>query len=96
MSNLSICPSCNHTIYPNLLHVCTESSLFCTSGDSLICETDNIFNNVLIDAESSGKMIPNIYPALVGYYDVGDKKPRWFHRTMVRLVLGWKWVENVK
>ena len=38
------------------------------------------------------------YPVSPGYYDLGgvhlelDKKPRWLHRVMVRLVLGWKWV----
>jgi hypothetical protein len=39
-------------------------------------------------------------PKYVGMYEIGKdsgtwfslfKKPNWFHRTMVRLILGWVW-----
>ena len=98
MDNLPICPNCNHTINPNIPHACTEGSLFCASGDSLFFETDNS----LIGAEPSEKMILDIYSTPVGCYNLNggylelDKKPRWLHRVMVQLILGWKWVENVK
>lgn len=41
-------------------------------------------------------------PKYVGGYQIGGpiglrinftKKPNWFHRTMMRLCLGWEWVE---
>ena len=43
------------------------------------------------------------YPTFVGRYEIGKdtgtwfsllKKPNWFHRTMVRLILGWVWKDN--
>ena len=42
------------------------------------------------------------FPKIVGYYMLWDgincvalyKKPCWFHRTMVRLVLGLKWEDD--
>lgn len=41
-------------------------------------------------------------PVYVGYYDLGEgtiqqffkKKPTWLHRTMTRILLGWKWVDK--
>ena len=42
-------------------------------------------------------------PTYVGRYEIGKdtgtwfsllKKPNWFHRTMVRLILGWIWKDN--
>jgi hypothetical protein len=39
-------------------------------------------------------------PVYVGYYELGgqygiriafEKKPNWFHRTMMKLCLGWSW-----
>ena len=42
-------------------------------------------------------------PTYVGSYEIGKdtgtwfsllKKPNWFHRTMVRLILGWVWKDN--
>jgi hypothetical protein len=41
-------------------------------------------------------------PQPVGYYHIGGpyglciyftSKPNWFHRTMMRLCLGWEWVD---
>ncbi len=41
-------------------------------------------------------------PKYVGGYQIGGpmglrinflKKPNWFHRTMMRLCLGWEWVD---
>jgi len=45
-----------------------------------------------------------IGPKYVGYYYFGDKalciafekKPNWFHRTMMKVCLGWKWEDDVK
>jgi hypothetical protein len=43
------------------------------------------------------------YPTYVGTYELGKdsgtyfsllKKPNWFYRTMVRLILGWIWKDN--
>lgn len=42
-------------------------------------------------------------PVYVGHYNLGEgavkvhfqKKPRWLHRTMMRILLGWTW-ENAK
>ena len=40
------------------------------------------------------------FPKYVGGYQMGDirfsltHKPRWWHRLGVRLVLGWKWVDD--
>ena len=40
----------------------------------------------------------------VGYYCLGDKmgfciafekKPNWFHRTMMKMCLGWKWIDKI-
>jgi hypothetical protein len=42
-------------------------------------------------------------PTFVGSYEIGKdtgtwfsllKKPNWFHRTMVRLILGWVWKDK--
>jgi hypothetical protein len=42
-------------------------------------------------------------PVYVGYYQIGGqsglriafvKKPNWFHRTMMKLCLGWKWLDG--
>jgi hypothetical protein len=42
------------------------------------------------------------YPVPVGGYHMGGpmgirfslyRKPNWFHRKMVQLILGWKWVD---
>jgi hypothetical protein len=44
-----------------------------------------------------------VFPKYVGSYRVGGntgvllmlvRKPCWFRRTMVRLVLGWEWVDG--
>jgi hypothetical protein len=45
-----------------------------------------------------------IGPKYVGYYYLGpkalciafEKKPNWFHRTMMKVCLGWKWENDVK
>ena len=43
-------------------------------------------------------------PQPVGYYRIGGpnglcihftSKPNWFHRTMMRLCLGWEWVDDI-
>jgi hypothetical protein len=42
-------------------------------------------------------------PKYVGYYQIGGdyglrvsftKKPIWFHRTMMKLCLGWEWTDG--
>ena len=42
-------------------------------------------------------------PTYVGGYGLGGEygvtfnftfKPNWFHRTMMRLCLGWEWIDN--
>ena len=43
-------------------------------------------------------------PKDVGMYCLGDKqlcihfrtKPNWFHRTMMKVCLGWKWIDITK
>ena len=43
-------------------------------------------------------------PQDVGMYCLGDKqlcihfttKPNWFHRTMMKVCLGWKWIDITK
>lgn len=44
-----------------------------------------------------------ILPKYVGMYCLGDKngfcisfekKPNWLHRTMMKVCLGWKWIDN--
>ena len=44
-------------------------------------------------------------PKYVGMYCLGDKaslciafekKPNWFHRTMMKVCLGWKWIDITK
>lgn len=41
-------------------------------------------------------------PRFVGGYQMGEfrftltRKPAWWHRLGVRLVLGWRWVDDVK
>ena len=45
-----------------------------------------------------------IGPKYVGYYYLGhkalciafEKKPNWFHRTMMKVCLGWKWENDIK
>ena len=45
-----------------------------------------------------------IGPKYVGRYCLGDKalciafvkKPNWFHRTMMKVCLGWKWENDIK
>ena len=53
-----------------------------------------------IESTSSSFYNPYKY---VGTYELGKdsgtyfsllKKPNWFHRTMVRLILGWVWKDN--
>jgi hypothetical protein len=43
------------------------------------------------------------FPKYVGYYRIGGdhglcismvKKPIWFHRTMMKLCLGWEWTDG--
>lgn len=30
-----------------------------------------------------------------GLYFAGRKKPMWFHRKMIELFFGWKWVDKI-
>lgn len=42
------------------------------------------------------------FPNYAGCYKLSglsiylEKKPKWFHRTMMKLCLGWEWVDEVK
>ena len=52
---------------------------------------------------SSGAHIIYDPPKAVGYMEILPsveyhitKKPKWFHRIMVRILLGWKWVDYKK
>lgn len=51
---------------------------------------------------SSNQHTPIRLPIYVGYWNIDDslflykeKKPNWFHRTMMKLCLGIKWVDTV-
>lgn len=49
------------------------------------------------------KGMADLMPKYVGAYQLGGefglrimfkKKPNWFHRTMMKLCLGWEWIDT--
>ena len=63
------------------------------------------FENYSDDAAKGGSMTEYVFytpPKYVGAYRIGGtgglhinftKKPNWFHRYMMRMCLGWEWVD---
>jgi len=63
----------------------------------------SIFEPKSILRQDKDKILTLQLPTYVGMYEVGKdsgtwfsllKKPNWFHRTMVRLILGWVWKDK--
>lgn len=74
------------------------------SGEKLFFDEEgNLIENqstVPIEQPSSFVFIPS--KTYVGHYCLGnkalciafEKKPNWFHRTMMKVCLGWKWIDT--
>jgi hypothetical protein len=61
----------------------------------------NASNKLIVD--SSNPTYTLTIPTIVGRYVISEglhftftRKPNWFHRIMVRLLLGWEWQDELK
>ena len=67
-------------------------------------QVSNYADRVAKNNASTAEFTRYIGPKYVGYYYLGHKalciafvkKPNWFHRTMMKVCLGWKWENDIK
>lgn len=60
-------------------------------------------SNIYLTGSDIGKYSFYVAPKYSGHYRIGGnqglcisivKKPSWFHRTMMKLCLGWEWLDG--